>query len=213
MDGCRITAIHLGASGFHGPIRRRASLMILRLRIVQKLGSRLKHLPRAVDNRRFSNHGSPFGRQLPLRCHLKRFRYVLTLVSHQHIQTLALHASGPTLEAKSSFDHAVTSKVRNIPTADQFGWYTGRHTEAVLLNMKSCRSGWDFRFGWRLRNKHEELVSITEIARYFHLPLDESFPRVKSEYNSHILADDSDCVGLLVKRETRLDAKELLKRE
>lgn len=56
-------------------------------------------------------------------------------------------------------------------------------------------------------------MSITEIARYLHLPLNKSFSSIKSQNHGHILANNRDCVGFLVKCEARLDSKELLKRE
>lgn len=54
-------------------------------------------------------------------------------------------------------------------------------------------------------------MNSREMSSY--LPRNELFSGLKGQNHDDVLTDDSDSVGLLVKRETRFKAKEVLQRE
>lgn len=99
----------------------------------------------------------------------------------------------------------------NLPDAHQSGRDAAGQTEPMVLDVHPGGAARDLRFGRSRRHEDKKLLVISEVYRYFDLPLYQSLSRIESQNDDDVLADDGDGVRLLVERKSRFDSEEVLK--
>lgn len=104
-------------------------------------------------------------------------------------------------------------QMSNFPESGQFRGHPSGETEAVVVYVDPCWPRGYFGFGWGGGDQNEVLDVLAKVVGDLDLPLNQPFSCVKGQHDCHVLADDCDGIRFLVQRESRLHAKELLKRQ